>query len=61
MARNFVNLLADGYDFIGMQTHAADDDVIRREVNYYRVDELKPVLKAHGVKNISKMKDNYGN
>ncbi|MBR1604240.1 MAG: hypothetical protein IJ667_12500 [Synergistaceae bacterium] len=56
MARNFVNLLADGYDFIGMQTHAADDDVIRREVNYYRVDELKPVLKAHGVKNISKMK-----
>ena len=53
MARN---LLAGGYDFIGALTRAADDGALRDSINGYTIEELKPVLKVHGVKNISKMK-----
>ena len=53
MARN---LLAGGYDFIGALTRAADDGALRDSINGYTIEELKPVIKVHGVKNISKMK-----
>ena len=53
MARN---LLQDGYDFISVQSYAANDHMLKLSVAQYTVAELKPVLKANGVKGISKMR-----
>ena len=43
-------------DYIKFLMAAADEDTLRRVVSDSAISKLKPVLKANGVKGISKMK-----
>ena len=47
MAREIVNLIAEGYDYIETLTHIADDKALAKDINFYRVAELMPVLRLH--------------
>lgn len=55
MAREIVNLIAEGYDYIETLTHIADDKALVKDINFYRVAELMPVLRLHKVRGRSKM------
>ena len=56
MAREIVNLIAEGYDYIETLTHIADDKALAKDINFYRVAELMPVLRLHKVRGRSKMR-----
>ena len=57
MAKHFINLVKEGYDFIETSLTYAPDDIARQHIiNAFTVEELKPVLKANGVRGISKMR-----
>lgn len=56
MARGFVNLVAEGYDYIESLTHASDDKALASDISFYRVVDLMPVLRLHKVRGRSKMR-----
>lgn len=56
MTREFVDLIAEGYDYIELLTHASDDKALAKTISFYRVTELMPILRLHKIRGRSKMR-----